>query len=41
MVERLRKAIDTLRDNGTVKRITEAYLARTAALESKQPPVKP
>jgi polar amino acid transport system substrate-binding protein len=30
MVNDLRKAIDTLRNDGTIKRITDAYVARTA-----------
>ncbi|WP_311969560.1 transporter substrate-binding domain-containing protein [Pseudomonas baltica] len=35
MVDDLRKAIETLRSDGTIKRITDAYLAKTAAQVSK------
>jgi polar amino acid transport system substrate-binding protein len=41
MVDDLRKAIETLRDDGTIKRITDAYLARIAARTSKSPHVTP
>lgn len=37
MVDDLRKAINALRDDGTIKRITEAYLAKIAAQAAQSP----